>query len=379
MGSSENLRMEFPRHMLSWIRCSRDSGELRVFGIPEEGDIGFLNATLRCASCAAEYVIVDGIARLLTPSLSAENQHEMALRDSEYERNAPGAFIPPSSGWRSEFSDSIEVAPHMDAMGELNRKKILELGCGDGRFTIPLAQMGAEILAIDFSLTGLYRLGAYVRSGIVPTTYRVTAPQRAAADVAPYIGMVQADAGNFSVAPQGFDRALSATPLDSRDERMKMYHSIADALKDDGHFIGGVEHDDFARRLIGEPLARRYTEGGVFIEHFDRATMQREAAPYFERISIRPIRPRIPFARQMPLALGVGMARMAAAMPGARELGEILLMRAERPVRPPAENAIRRGNWLAKSLYSWYRRRRVRDLAAKQSDSIKAGDQELSN
>lgn len=40
--------------------------------------------------------------------------------------------------------------------------------------------------------------------------------------------------------------------------------SIADALKDDGWFVGGVEHDDLTRRLVGEPIARRYTTGGIF-------------------------------------------------------------------------------------------------------------------
>ena len=273
-----NSTVEFPISMIALIRCSRDGGQLVLCDNSQTGSFGIIQGSLRCASCAADFLIRDGIVRLLPNALSAENQHEMQLRDSEYEQNTSGGFK-----WGSKLGDRIEVAPHLDALGELKERNVLEFGCGDGRFTLPMAQRDAKILAVDFSLAGLDRLAAYLASGVAPATDGIR-PVRPVKELARSIGLVQGDATRFFAAPQSFDRALSATPLDSRDERMRMYHSIADALKDDGHFVGGVEHDDLTRRLIGEPVARRYSAGGIFIEHFDVATMRREASP----ISIAP-------------------------------------------------------------------------------------------
>lgn len=348
--------------MVPLIRCTRDAGELVIWGTPETGHNGIISATLRCTLCAAEYPIVDGIVRLLEDSLTAENQHEMVLRDGEYQDNNSGGFK-----WGSKLNDRIEVALHMAELEPLDGKTVLEFGCGDGRFTIPMVGLGADVLGVDFSLTGLYQLGAHLRSGAPPATDGIR-PKRN--ELAGHVGLVQADATRFNAAPQSFDRALSATPLDSRDERMSMYHTIADALKNDGHFVGGVEHDDLRRRLLGEPIARRYTAGGIFIEHFDKETMRREATPYFNRLTIRPIRPRIPFLQEVPLVLGVAISRMVIATPILKQLGEILLMRAEKPVRPPAEGMIRPGNRLAKGLFSWYWRKRFGTTPGPNSDRL---------
>jgi SAM-dependent methyltransferase len=351
MNAPQKPLTEFPRQMLGLIRCSRDGSELTIAGTAETGNLGIIHCVLRCASCRQEYSIRDGIARLLATDLSTEDQHEMQLRDAEYEQNTSAGYK-----WGSRLGDRIEVAPHLAALGDLEGKTVLELGCGDGRFTIPMARLGADVVGLDFSLSGLYRLSAYLRDGVAPSTYGIR-PRRRLGEIVGHIALVQADASQFFAAPKGFDRALSATPLDSRDQRMKMYHSIAEALKDDGRFIGGVEHDDLTRRLLGEPLARRYTEGGIFIEHFAAETMRSEAAPYFRRISIRPIRPRIPFLKAIPLGLAVGLAKTVARIPGLKQLGEILLMRAEDPTRPPSESP-RAGNRTLKTAFAWYWRLR---------------------
>jgi hypothetical protein len=138
---------------------------------------------------------------------------------------------------------------------------------------------------------------------------------------------------------------------------MVMYRNIADALSDGGRFICSVEHDDLMRQLLGLPIARRYNRGGIFIEHFDIATMHREVAPYFLELRIRRIRLRIPFAYRLPLAWAVRILRTVSAMPVLRRFGEILLLRAERPVRLPAEGVNRPGNRLVKGIFHWYSRR----------------------
>ena len=172
---------------------------------------------------------------------------------------------------------------------------------------------------------------------------------------------MHADASRFKVAPKAFSRALATTPLDSRDERMAMYSSIAEALTDTGRFIGSVEHDDLTRRLLGLPIARRYSRGGIFIEHFDRSTLQREATPYFSSLRCRPIRPSIPYFRyllnRLPLKWALSVLRLVSVIPPLREFGEILLLRAEKPVRTPEEGVNRPGSKIVKALFFWRTRK----------------------
>ena len=230
---------------------------------------------------------------------------------------------------------------------------VLEIGCGDGRFTMLVVQLGARVLAVDVSIGALQKLALRLASGVAPTTFISGGPSK---DFRARVGLVQAHAGCLHVAPRSFERALSATPLDSRDERMAMYHIIAEALHDGGRFVGSGEHDDFFRRVLGLPSARRYEAGGIFIEHFDRAKMWREAAPYFSKLTIRPIRPKVPLIHRLPIQWGSRAASWIGATPGLRTLGELLLMRAEQPIRPPEEGVSRQGSRILKGIYAWYAR-----------------------
>jgi hypothetical protein len=172
------------------------------------------------------------------------------------------------------------------------------------------------------------------------------------------VALVQADAGSFHMAPCSFDRAFSATPLDSRDERMRMYGSVAEALKDGGKYVAGVEYDDLSRRLLGLPLVRRYTPGGILIEHLSVRSLRREIAPYFSGLRFKPIRPKVPLIRNLPMSTKLFISRVFSALPLLRQFGEILLVRAERPVRLPDEGVRRSGSTLAKNLFRWHMRRK---------------------
>jgi len=212
--------------------------------------------------------------------------------------------------------------------------RALELGCGDGRLAILMAQMGAEVLAVDFSYTALRQFARNLSLGVAPTSYRPkfrsTPPS-----LALQVGLVQADISCFHVAPSSFDRVLSATPCDSRDERMRMYQTIAHALKEDGRYTASLEYDDLNRRLLGLPALRRYTPGRVLIEHLSIATLQRELMPYFDRVRFRLVRAKLPFVRFLPKNAKIILSLAATKIPILKEFSEIVLARAERPVRLP--------------------------------------------
>jgi ubiquinone/menaquinone biosynthesis C-methylase UbiE/uncharacterized protein YbaR (Trm112 family) len=332
------MNLLFPRNMLPLLRCSHDGAELTILQETQGSEDGIWEAALGCAKCSAQYRIEEGIARLMVSSLSAEDEHEMAIRDTvDYDCSTIGPFVPPSTGWRSVLSDKLEIPAHMKELQITPGCIALELACGDGRYTNLMAQAGSEVVAVDLSVNALRLMSARLPQGAK-------------------VGRVHADINHLYFAPASFDRALSSTPLDSRDERMTMYRMIANALKDDGRYIGGVEHDDLNRRLLGLPLVRRYSTGGILIEHLTSESLRREIAPFFLTLRSYPIRPRMLLINKLPQSLELAILRIAAALPFVKNLGEILLFRAQRPVRLPMEGQHRQGSPLAKSIFRSYLR-----------------------
>ena len=269
--------------------------------------------------------------------LSAEDQHEMNIRDAiDYDSKNQGPFMPPPDGWRSALSDMLEIPEHLNELKSSRSNTVLELACGDGRFTALIAQTGARILAVDFSINALRLLA-----------HRLPAGAR--------VGRVHADINHLHVASRSFDRALSLTPLDSRDERMSMYRMIAVALNDDGRYVASVEHDDLNRRLVGLPLARRYSRDGILIEHLTAKTMRREAAPYFSELRIRPIRPRVPLLRNCRAVWHCPSCAYCRAS-DRRAIRGIASIDCATSCATSAEGEYLHSNWIAKTGYRTYMR-----------------------
>jgi len=333
---ARSMVLHFPRDMVPLLRCNTDAGELALAEELRADADGVLDAVLRCKICGADFRIEDGIACLLPDKLSSEARHEMHIRDTiDYHCTNPTPFVPPPDGWRSLLSDTLEVPAHLDELQTTPSSTVLELACGDGRFTTLIAQMGARILAVDFSINALRLLA-----------HRLPPGSR--------VGRVHADINQLHLASRAFDRALTLTPLISRDERMNMYHTIALALTDDGRYVGSFEHDDLNRRLLGLPLARRYSKDGILIEHLTTKTLRREAAPYFSKLRVRPIRARVPLVAKLPPALAQPLLRLVAVLPFVRHFGELLLLTAQNPVRLPVEGEHRSGSRIAKAVYRFY-------------------------
>jgi len=335
--------LQFSREALAFLRCSVDGGKVAVVEEERGSPEGILDGILRCTVCGIEYRIEDGIARMLAVPPTREGEHEITIRDTvDYECENPSRFIPPPDGaWRSVLSDMLEIPQHMEELRPTQSSTVLELACGDGRFTSLIARTGSLVLAVDFSINAL-RLQAHR----LPPGSRV--------------GRVHADINHFHVASHSFDRVLSATPLHSRDERMVMYRTIANALTDNGRFVGGVEYDDLHRRCFGLPLIRRYSREGILVEHLTKQTMRREIAPFFLKVRMYPIRPRLPFIHKLPRKLAYVILYSASVLPGACHFGEILLICAEIPFRIPSEGQHRSGNKVAKGIYRWYMNKKGR-------------------
>jgi hypothetical protein len=57
--NSQEVMFEFPRHLLSLLRCSSDADELICNEI-QSGNIGVIEGTLRCSKCSEQYYITMG-------------------------------------------------------------------------------------------------------------------------------------------------------------------------------------------------------------------------------------------------------------------------------------------------------------------------------
>lgn len=335
----------FPRTMVRLIRCIDDASELILVYERSPGSYSIEEGLLRCAHCAREYPIVSGIVRMLDSALAFETDHEIDRKDQEYQATGDGV-APPEMGWRSQCMDALEIRHRATLTNAPGR--LLEIGCGDGRFTVLYAQMRAEVLAVDFSEWALRRAHRNLAAGERSTPFRPHSRSRGIS-LRDRVGLVQANASQFRVAPRSFNRVLSATPLDSLAERTHMYSAIAEALTNNGRFVFSVEYDDLYRRFFGRPVSR-YSHDGILIEILKKG-LRRELEPYFNRLRMGPTPVRLPFTRVLPPPLRMAAARLASVAPGIRHKGEILLVCAEGPRRQPQESIAPRQPLGLKNLY----------------------------
>ena len=328
----------YPTSHILFLRCKSDGGELQV-GTASSGLPGFvMDGLLRCCSCGREYPIIDGIVRMLEQQeLDVEGAHELQLRDELNAINPDFSNTPAVEYW-----NSLEMEPTLAALNLQEGAAFLELACGAGRYTTKLIGKCRALIAVDFSLVSLRALAEKI-------------PPCAE------IGLVQADITRIVLLPRSFDRILSTTCLDSREQRMAMYHLAADALTEKGLYVFGNEYYNLQTRLLGLPRVQRYTPGGMLYSHLEKNDVLRETAPFFRRVTARPIQVPIPFTRHLAYKWKKVIERIAERMPIARELGALLLVCAETPIRPPEEGQYTPGNKFAMAIYRWYRNRQGND------------------
>jgi 2-polyprenyl-3-methyl-5-hydroxy-6-metoxy-1,4-benzoquinol methylase len=100
-------------------------------------------------------------------------------------------------GLRGAFEDWVygplrhRLALTLDELGDLSGRRVLDVGCGPGRYAVAVAERGAEVVGVDISATMLTLAGGHARDRSVDGMCR----------------FVQADFGEYE--PDGdFDVAL---------------------------------------------------------------------------------------------------------------------------------------------------------------------------
>lgn len=286
----------FPVELLQAIRCPTDGGSL----VADDG------SGARCTVCARSFRLDGAVLQMGLEGLHRESEHERRLRDSE-------ASSHPEPSWDAP-GDAMEIDAMLEALRLRPGHRVLELGAGRGRFTSLLAAAGTEVVAIDISLESLR-----------------AASKRIVGD---RVALLHGDATRSTVAPSTFDRVLGTltSNLPDRVTRQASYRAAAHALKPDGIFVCSTHYLGVRARLDGEAREARYTEGGIYRCLLTADDVVQEAAPFFERVRVRPICVVLPFAHRLRLPIPA-IDRVARRIPGLRAFGTLLLVEATVPRR----------------------------------------------
>lgn len=295
----------FPVAMLQLLRCPQDAGALRLATPAPAGGL-LREGTLRCEACPARYTVADGIVRLFdATALDSVSRHEHVQRDQGAHKDT---FL-----WESAALSSMEVRPVIDSLQPLAGATVLEMGCGKGRFTIRMAERGAAVLAMDFSLAVLETLASRLQSD-----WRV--------------GIVQADCTRTAVAPRAFDRALSTlvSNLPSLQHVHAMCRIAAAALVERGRFVIDAHHHSLRHRVRREPQRGHYPESGIFRYLFRGTELREVCREHFKQVRCRPIQVTLPLLGRVGMQ-SVALSRTTERLPLLNQLGELLLGVAEQP------------------------------------------------
>jgi SAM-dependent methyltransferase len=303
----------FPWQLISELLCTQDGAPLQLgqkCQLSEDG-VFVRHGTLCCTNCSATFTIDDGILNMLDAvALDEESQHEKHVRNEN-------ARLLQASGpaWYDNEHNLSEIIPTLEALSIHQDMTILELGCGDGRYTVHLAGQCKWIVALDFSIEALRILAQRCNN-------------------LKNVALVLGDITNIKVCDAHFDRVFStlASNLPTREHRQAMYHLATKALKSDGRFVFSVHHHGIRQRLSGERKSGRYSQGGIYRYNFTVNECKAEVRPYFKSVKARPIQILLPFARKLRLPI-VAQSRIFERIPLFSYLGNLILCTAERPNR----------------------------------------------
>jgi ubiquinone/menaquinone biosynthesis C-methylase UbiE len=205
---------------------------------------------LTCPACGRAYPIEAGIPRLLPdaallpPAEAREKESERQRRDQEaslYDRNL---FLRLLGRW--------EIPTTLRALALQPDERLLEIGCGTGRFTMRLAPHCRQLLALDFSAESL-------------RVARARTPS-------PAVQFIQADASRLPLRDGVADRGLSCQMLEHLPTpacRRSAVSEVARVLRPGAAFVASAYwHSPFSR-LAGRKEGHH--DGAIYFYRFTRS------------------------------------------------------------------------------------------------------------
>jgi SAM-dependent methyltransferase len=219
--------------------------------------------------------------------------------------------------WEQSEWVRMEMVPTLQASAPLQGVRVLELGAGTGRYSVPMARQGAQLLAADFSFGALRALADRIEPGW-------------------QVGLIEADCAQLRIRPASFDLVASTliSNLPTAPHRHSVYRLAAAALREGGRFVFSAHHHSWRSRWSGEAQSGHYKPGGIYRYLFRRREICREVRQHFGSVACRPVQIHVPLSGR--LGLMYRASRLAERIWPLNRLGELLLVAARRPVRSVA-------------------------------------------
>ncbi|MGB2593198.1 MAG: methyltransferase domain-containing protein [Candidatus Acidiferrum sp.] len=300
-------RFGFPIELLGLILCPRDSGRLALL---ETGCPSFVReGWVQCASCRATYEIREGILRLF-PAQEAIDP----LVKTEQEARDEGA-IRYDDRFRP-WENAVELSALRAASNLSHRGVMLDLACGTGRLTIPLAALASATIAADLSEASLRVLAGKLRSNSK-------------------VALVWSDATQLRLARGSIDFALATQFIEhipDRAKRLRFFSGIRSALRDGGEFVLSAYYYSALRALLGRKR-EGFHANGIYYHRFTSSEIRTEMDGLFDVLWTRPtqIDPRLLPASSRAT---IWLARVFEKMRIPFWIGQLLLVKARKRSGP---------------------------------------------
>src|SRR5262249_29645177 len=129
-------------------------------------------------------------------------------------------------------------------IGDVNGKRVLDLGCADGAAAVALARQGAVVIAID------------------PSSARLAQARRLAEEREVRVECRAADLADLAfMRADSVDLVFSAFAVDTVDDAPRVFRQAQRVLKPNAPFVFSHQHP-FVLSIEGGRIVRSYTDAG---------------------------------------------------------------------------------------------------------------------
>jgi SAM-dependent methyltransferase len=299
----------YPKDLIAIVCCPQDGKPLHA-SLESSVDRVF-NGEAKCTGCGISYQIREGILRLLP----GQRPLDTLVRDEQQARDDRATRY---EAHFDEWENAEELSALLADPEQFRSKTILDLACGTGRLTRPVAALAAATVAADMSEVSLRVLASQVPNGIK-------------------IGLIWGDAVQLRFAPESFDAVLSTQLMQSipgRENRVQLLRAAHSSLKPSGTLLLTLYYYSLLRRIL-KRKQEGFHAGGIFYHRFTIAEILAELSHGFQIVQTRCLQP----DRRVLARLGSTGAWARKGIQNrvlARLVGQLLFIRAQKSMELPS-------------------------------------------